>query len=43
MTEPQPNAPLVGHVVDDEAAPSDGEKSPTPLTDLVEQPAKVMR
>ncbi|KQY56199.1 hypothetical protein ASD11_16190 [Aeromicrobium sp. Root495] len=30
-------------MVDDEAAPSDGEKSPTPLTDLVEQPAKVMR
>ena len=43
MTEPQPNAPLVGHVVDDETSPSDGEETATPLTELVEQPAKVMR
>lgn len=43
MTEPQPHAPLVGHVVDDETSPSDGEETSTPLTELVEQPAKVMR
>ena len=44
MTEPDASTPLVGHVVDpSDAAPETDEQSSTPLTDLVEQPAKVMR
>ncbi|MEH3033733.1 MAG: bacterial proteasome activator family protein [Aeromicrobium erythreum] len=41
--DPQPQTPLVGQVVDPSGDDEKPERGSTPLTDLVEQPAKVMR